>query len=311
MEIEDVARIGFAARRAAQQERHLAIGDGLFGEVVIGDHRMHAVIAEIFAHGAAGERCQILDRRRVGGGSGDDNRIFERAVVLEHLDKLRDGRALLAAGHIDAVELFLFRTRDMDRLLVQYRVEDDRGLARLPVADDELALAAADRDQGVDGLEAGRHRLMHGFARNDAGRLDVDAAPFLRSDRALAVDRIAERIDHAAQELAADRHFHDGAGALDGVAFLDVAVGAEDHDADIVDLEIEGHATDAVRELDHFAGLHIVEAIDAGDAVADGEHLADLGHFGFLAEVLDLLLENCGNFGGANIHVSRSPSSRS
>ena len=154
----------------------------------------------------------------------------------------------------------------------------------------------------IDGLEAGRHRLMHRLARNDAGRLDVDAAAFVGLDRALAVDRIAERIDDAAEQALADRHFDDGAGALDGVAFLDVAVGAEDHDADIVDFEIERHAANAVREFDHFAGLDIVEAIDAGDAVADGEHLADLGNFGFLAEILDLLLENCGNFGGADIH---------
>ena len=34
MEIEHVARIGFAARRAAQQQRHLAIGDGLLGQIV-------------------------------------------------------------------------------------------------------------------------------------------------------------------------------------------------------------------------------------------------------------------------------------
>jgi hypothetical protein len=33
---------------------------------------------------------------------------------------------------------------------------------------------------------------------------------------------------------------------------------------------------DAVLELDHLAGLHIVEAVDAGDAVADRQHLADL-----------------------------------
>ena len=38
VEIEHVARIGFAARRAAQQQRHLAVGDGLLGKVVIDDH---------------------------------------------------------------------------------------------------------------------------------------------------------------------------------------------------------------------------------------------------------------------------------
>ena len=40
----------------------------------------------------------------------------------------------------------------------------DRGLAGLAVADDQLALAAADRDHRVDGLEAGLHR--HSLDRN-------------------------------------------------------------------------------------------------------------------------------------------------
>src|SRR6185312_16114399 len=62
----------------------------------------------------------------------------------------------------------------------------------------------------------------------------------------------------------------------------------------------------AVLEFDHFAGLHIVEAVSAGDAVTDREHLADLGDFGFLAEILDLVLQDGGNFCGADIHQRAS-----
>src|SRR5690606_36169077 len=153
----------------------------------------------------AGERRQELHRRRVGGGGGDDYRVFQRALLFQHLDELGDGGALLAYRDVDAVQLELLVGLRVQRLLVQDGVERDRGFAGLTVADDQFALAAADRDQGVDRLEAGRHRLAHRLARDDAGRLDVDALALGRDDRALAVDRIAEGVDDAAEQALADR----------------------------------------------------------------------------------------------------------
>ena len=263
---------------------------------------MHAVVAEVFAHGAAGERREVLQGRRLGRGRCNDDRVLERAVLLENLDELRNGRALLADRDVHAVELRLLVAAGVDRLLIEDRVEDDRGLAGLAVADDQLALSASDRDQRVDRLEARRHRLVHGLARKDARRLHVDAHLLVELDRALAVDRIAESVDDAAEQPLADRHLDDGARALDGIAFLDVAVVAEDHDADVVGLEIQRHAANATGKLDHFAGLHLVEAVDARDAVADREHLADLGNLCVFAEVLDLILEDRGDLCGADVH---------
>ena len=104
------------------------------------------------------------------------------------------------------------------------------------------------------------------------------------------------------KQAAADRHVDDGAGALDGIAFADAAVVAEDDDADIVAFEVERHAPHAVRELDHLAGLDLVEAVDAGDAVADRQHLADLGDIGLAAEIGDLLLQDRRNLRRANFH---------
>src|SRR5881227_372914 len=49
-------------------------------------------------------------------------------------------------------------------------------------------------------------------------------------------------------------------------------------------------------------GLDIVEAVDAGDAVADGQHLSNFGNLGLLAEILDLVLQDRGNFRGADVH---------
>ena len=194
----------------------------------------------------------------------------------------------------------------VERLLVEDGVEGDGGLAGLAVADDQLALAAADRDHRVDRLEAGRHRLVDRLARNDAGRLDVDAGALGGVDRALAVDRVAERVDDAAEKLLADRHVDDRAGALDRLAFLDLAVAAENHDADVVGLEVQRHAARAVLELDHLAGLDLVEAVGAGDAVADAQHLTDFGDFRLGAEIGDLALENRRNFCGADVHQPTS-----
>jgi hypothetical protein len=84
------------------------------------------------------------------------------------------------------------------------------------------------------------------------------------------------------------------------------AVGTEQHDADIVGFQVQGHALDAAWELDHFTGLDVVETVDTGDTVTDGQHLTNFGDFGFLAKALDLVLEDCGNFRGADIHQPTS-----
>ena len=53
VEVEDVARVGLAARGGAE-EGHLTVGHGLLGEVVVEDDDVLAVVAEMLAHGGAG-----------------------------------------------------------------------------------------------------------------------------------------------------------------------------------------------------------------------------------------------------------------
>src|SRR5690606_5448054 len=279
-------------------QRHLAIGDGLLRKIVIDDHRVHAVVAEIFAHRAAGVGREELQRSGLRCGRGDDDRIFHRAIFFELADDLRDGRTLLADGDVDAIELLRLVIAGVRLLLIDEGVDRDGGLAGLTVADDQLALAAADGNERVERLEAGLDGFVDRGARDDARRLHFDAHALVGLDRALAVDRIAETIDDAAEQALADGDVDDRAGALDGVAFLDLRVRAEDHDADIVGFEVERHALHAIGELDHFTGLDIVEAVDAGDAGADRENRADLADRGVGPEIGDLVLDDLADFSG-------------
>src|SRR5690606_4250275 len=100
-------------------------------------------------------------------------------------------------------------------------VDRDRRLARAAVADDQLALAAPDRDHRVDRLDPRLERLLHRLTQHDAGRDDVDEATALdRLDRALPVERIAQRVDDAAQVAGADRDVENAAGPPHGVALV-------------------------------------------------------------------------------------------
>ena len=105
------------------------------------------------------------------------------------------------------------------------------------------------------------------------------------------VNGLAERVDDATDEGVADGHAHDAAGALDLVAFFNLGVFAEQHHADLIFFQVHGDAGHAVREAEQFAGHDLVEAIDAGDAVAEGDDRAHFVDRDLRFVVLDLLAD--------------------
>ena len=275
MHVEHVAGVRLAARRAAKHQRHLAVGGGLLGQVVVHAERGLALLVhEVLGERAAGVRREELQRRRVGGRGDDHDGVLDRAGLPEPLHHRRHRRLLLADGDVHA--------DDAGALLVDDRVDRDGGLAGAAVADDQLALATADRDHGVDGLDAGLQRLVDRLPHDDAGRDDLDRPAGLRLDRAQAVDRLAERIHHATEHLRAGRHLEQAAGAADLVAFLQHEVVADDGGADRVLVQVEHQGDDGLArlprgDLEHLVGHRRLEAVDAGDAVGHAEHRTNLG----------------------------------
>ena len=181
---------------------------------------------------------------------------------------------------------------DVGVALVDDRVDRDRRLAGAAVADDQLALAAADVRHRVDRLDAGLERLLHRLALDHARRLELERAALGGLDRAGAVERVAERVDDAAEQGIADGDVDDGAGPPDRLALLDLLPLAEEGDADVVLLEVERDADDAVLELEPLQRDGVLEPVDAGDPVADLEHGAHLGEVGLDVVLLDPRLED-------------------
>ncbi len=149
-------------------------------------------------------------------------------------------------------------------------------LAGLAVADDQLALAAADGGHRVDRLDAGQQRLADLLALDHRGRLQLQRAAALAGDLALAVDRVAQRVDDPAQVAVADRHGEDLAGAPDVLALFDLGGVTQDDHADVADVEVQGDAQRAALELEQLVGHRARQALDAGDAVAGLGDRADL-----------------------------------
>ena len=252
-------------------------------KIVVEADRVALAVAEIFAHGGCGKGRDVLHRCGFAGRCGDHDAVLHGAVIRQRLHHLRDRRALLPDRAVDA--------NHVAAALIQNRVEDDGGLAGLAVADDQFALAAADGNHRINGLDARLQRLAHRLAIHHARGNALKRIALIRLHRAFAVQRLPERIHHASDHRIAHRHGHNFVRALHRVAFADLRVVAEQHRADLIFFQVQRDAEYAVREFQHFAGHAAVQAVNARDAVADGNHRADFLHRDRLLIVLDLLAQ--------------------
>ena len=59
VEVENVTGVGLTSRGTTEQERHLTVGDGLLGEIVVDDDGVLAVVTEVLTHGGTSERSNV------------------------------------------------------------------------------------------------------------------------------------------------------------------------------------------------------------------------------------------------------------
>ena len=249
---------------------------------------MTLAVAEVFANRARRVGRNVQHRRGFGRRGSDDNGVFHCASVFQNFYYLRNGRALLPDRVVNTDEIVAFAVDD--------GVNGNGGLSGLAVADDEFALAAANRNHAVDGLESSRHRLAHGLTVNDAGGDAFQRKKTSGGDRAFAVDGLAEGIHYATHHGVAHRYAHDATSALNLVAFFNLGVIAEQHDADLIFFQVHGDARQAMREAQQFTRHHLVEAMYAGNTVAQRNDCAHFVDCDLRFVVLDLIANQLRNF---------------
>ncbi len=130
--------------------------------------------------------------------------------------------------------------------------------------------------QGVDGLEAGLHGLVHRLARDNTGSLELDSLSLVGDDGTLTVDGLTESIDDAAKHAGANWHVDDGTGSLDNISFLNFSIVTKHDNTNVVGFEVKGHTLDAGVELHHLTGLDLGETEDTGNTVTDGDDSTEL-----------------------------------
>ncbi len=283
MEIEHVSGISLASRGTAQQQRDFAIRRSVLGKIVIDHQRVLAVVAEELAHGTRSVRGQVEHWRGLRCRCRNHDGVLHGAVIFQHLHHLGNRRALLPDGAVDTNQVVAFA--------VDYRVQRHGGLTGLTVADDELALAAANRDHGINCLDSGRHGLTHRLAINHARSNTLNRDEFAGGDRTFAIHRLTKRVHHAADHGFTGRHRHDFSCALYLAAFFDLRVITQQHRANLIFFQVHRQSRHAVPELEQFAGHDFVQAMNAGDSVAEGDDRPNFVHRNAGLVVFNLLAD--------------------
>lgn len=207
VEVENVTGVGLTTRGTTEQQGHLTVGDGLLGQVIVGDNGVTAVVTEPLTNGATGERSNVLQGSSLGCGGSNDDGVLHGVVLLKGLDELSDGGTLLTNSDVDGVELLLLVARLVPTLLVQHGVERDGSLSGLTVTNDQLTLTTADGHHGVDTLETSLDGLVDGLTGQDTRGLELSTALGLGVDGTLAVNGVTESVDDTAEQLRADGDF--------------------------------------------------------------------------------------------------------
>ena len=288
MKIEYVSGICLTARRTTDQKRKRTVCYRMLGQIIIDDQNVLPFIHEIFAHGTAGIRRNILQRAGFGSRCRHNDGIIHGTVPCQIFHQRSHCGSFLADGHIDADHIL--------PLLVNDGIRSYRCLSGLAIANDQLTLTSSDRDHGIDSLDAGLQRLMNRLAVADTRCIAFNGTELFRLDRAGSVDGLPKGIHDTADHLFADGNRNDLPGPLHGLAFTDGFPGTEENDGHAVLLQILCHTETAVFKFQQLAGHTVDQTAGTRDPVSYHQDSPGLVLPDRIIIIFDLAAYNLGYF---------------
>jgi hypothetical protein len=146
----------------------------------------------------------------------------------------------------------------------------------LPVAENQLTLAASDGNERINDLKSGLERHGDGRAVHDGSGGAFDGQALAGGHRPIAIEWPTERVDDAPQQAIAHGHVHDPARALDFISRVQMPVFAEQNDANFVRVHVERNAEHVAGKRHQFIKAHAGETRHLGDAGGDAGDRAHL-----------------------------------
>jgi len=225
---------------ASKQQRQLAIGASVVSQIVIDNQDISSFFHKVFGNAGCRIWRDVDEAGRIVVFYDNHNCVFHRALLVEVGHYFSHRGCALANRTVDADHIL--------PALVEDGVDCDGGLPGLTIAENQFALA---RPMGRV------HRLLSSRSAKHADRRAIhdgrsrtfDREAFLRSYRALAVQRIAQWVDHASQQTFAHWNVHHTAGTLDLVACVQVLVVPEQDDTDLFFIQVECDAKQTARNI--------------------------------------------------------------
>mmetsp|Transcript_24779 Transcript_24779/g.45972 ORF Transcript_24779/g.45972 Transcript_24779/m.45972 type:complete len:512 (+) Transcript_24779:271-1806(+) len=270
VEVEDISGVGLTTRRTTEQQRHLTVGNGLLGKIIVEDHSMLSVVTEVLSHGGTGVGGQELKRGGVGGSGGNDDAVVHGLLVIELTDKLGDGGSLLSNTNVDTGQ------RIRLGLLVDDGIDGNGGLTGLTITNDQFTLSTTNGDESINGLKAGKHRLGHGLTRDDSGGLNLRTGSLAVIEGGTSIDGLTDTVHDTSEELVTNGNVDNGTGTLDSVSLKNVTIITKNHNSHVVLLKVEGHAAETAGKDNHLSGLDVGKSINTSDTISNGDDRASL-----------------------------------